>query len=150
MNITQKAKQLGITKQSLSGQLKTNPSAYGAQKVGRNWIFPDDTKSPSQITVKEYPSIEESGKKKAYYDALKSEQEYLHKLNANQVASGNLVQKDALEAEFKRIYGELRSKVLNLPVKLKNKLGDELSTRAEAMLEQAVDDILNEVADGAA
>lgn len=147
MDAQTKAKLMGMTLQNVHQMVKRNPNWEGAQKVGNKLIFPDapstDTKQPD-----EYPDESISKRKKSYYDAEKSKEEYLKIKNLNDVASGRLVERDALDAKYKEIFTTLRTKILALPGRLKRSVGDEFTDRCEETLEILIDDLLEEVANG--
>lgn len=147
MDAQTKAKAMGMTLQNVHQMVKRNPNWEGAQKVGNKLVFPDKPSS-AKIEPEEYPDESTSKRKKSYYDAEKSRQEYLKIKNLNDVASGQLVDREALDTKYKEIFTTLRTKILALPGRLKRSVGDEFTDRCEETLEILIDDLLEEVANG--
>lgn len=146
MDVPTKAKELGITIQSLHEQLRKNPKAHGAVKIGKKFVFPDtDIKSDTAPDTTIYPDESDSNKKKAHFQAAKAEQEFIKIKRANDAESGKLVDRQELDKSYKEIFTTIRTKILALPTNLKRALGDRLPDDCEEILETMVNDLLEEV-----
>ena len=145
MDITQKARELGVSVQNLHKLVKTHPGIHGVQRVGNKWVFPDNVGEPGPDEVTEFPPEEESKRRKAHWDAQSAKQDYIKKLKVNQAASGHLVERESLESEYRKVLGAIRARVIALPAKLKRSVGEGLSELGEETLERMCNDLLREV-----
>lgn len=145
MKCAAKAKQLGMKQDTL----KRKALEYGGVKVGGQWIFPDTVESSAEEAEDfEYPDIDHSEKVLKYHQSMKMKEEHLKIKNANAVASGQFVDRNQLENQWKQQAIFIKSKVLSLPGLLKNRMADELTDRSEQVLEDLCHEILTDMAEG--
>lgn len=145
MKLAAKAKQLKMKPDTL----KRNAAKYGGVLVGTDYIFPDNIGEQVEDAADfVLPEISESEKILKWHQAMKMRGERIKVDTANAVSSGQFVDRNVLEQEWKNQALFVKKRVLGLPGLLKNRLADELSDRAEQVLEDLCREILDDLADG--
>lgn len=150
MKLAQKAQELGITARGLRMRCENQPGYLGSVKNGKEWVFPDDlsdTRDAREAELDIIPCRDDFDSLTQYFGCLKAREEFLKLKQARAVSSGKLVARADLEASYARTFTAIQKAVLALPGKLKNRVGEDITERAEEVLEGLCEELLHTVAD---
>lgn len=149
MKSAAKAKQLGIKRDTL---MKT-PEKYGGVQMGSGeWVFPNSDSVGATADDEPgfvYPEIEESERMLKYHQAMKAKEEHIKVKTANAVARGTFVERRGLEDAWRKHGAFVKSELMALTGRVKNRAGELLTAEAEQILEDLLYETMDKISKGA-
>ena len=154
MKVAEVAAREGVTPRAIQHRIKKNPGCMGEQKIGGHTVFPDTPnpshkkalkrKSTSKLPRDVIPQPEDFNNLKDYYSCCKERVNYQKAQKELDIASGEYVKASDQESEYKESAKFVSNELQKFPVLLKNRLGDELTERAQTILTDMIDNLLNQ------
>ena len=133
--------------QSFRQALDRNQIPGALKNSNGTWSFPNEDEIDYDIfddNIK-YPDIEESKKKAEYYKAIECKAKAEQAYRSSQREKGRLVDKKKLEDKYASELSSLRDKLLEIPITLKMRLGEDFDeTIVKDLIVQSLKDFVNE------